>query len=101
MNAGARKGALQAVEGATEGEYKKIAVVFKFEGAEEIIKAVAAKRAAQAKERGESKTIPPHVFDRMFKAFQQVDPGAEGFDEVVSVDNTKALRQLAAGSPPE
>ena len=77
MNARARAGALNAIEGATEGEYKKIAVVFKFEGAEEIIKKVAAKRAAQAKEEGESKTIPPEAFDRMFKAFQDVDPSAE------------------------
>ena len=101
MNAGARQGALKAIEGATEGEYKKIAVVFKFEGAEEIIKAVAAKRAAQAKKEGKSKTIPPHVFDRMFKAFQQVDAGSEGFDEVVSVDNTAALQQLAGDTTPE
>ena len=92
MNAGAREGALSAIEGAVAGAYRKIAVVFKFEGAEEIIKAVAAKRAAKAKERGESKTIPPEVFDRMFKAFQTVDPG-EGFDEVVSVDNIEGLQQ--------
>jgi len=92
MNAGARKGALSAIEGADAGAYRKIAVVFKFEGAEEIIKAVAAKRAAKAKERGESKTIPPEVFDRMFKAFQTVDP-SEGFDEVVSVDNIEGLQR--------
>ena len=92
MNAGARQGALSAIEGATEGAYKKIAVVFKFEGAEELIKAVAEKRRIEAEKEGESKTIPPHVFDRMFKAFQTVDPG-EGFDEVVSVDNIEALQK--------
>lgn len=96
MNAGARAGAQKAIESATEGDYKKIAVVFKFEGAEEIIKKVAAKRAREAKERGESKTIPPEAFDRMFKAFQKVDP-SEGFDEVISVDNVAALRALADG----
>ena len=96
MNARARSGALNAIEAAAEGEYKKIAVVFKFEGAEEIIKKVAAKRAAQAKEEGKSKTIPPEAFDRMFKAFQVVDPATEGFDEVISVDNTAALQQLAS-----
>jgi len=95
MNAGARSGALKAIEGAAEGDYEKIAVVFKFEGAEDIIKKVAAKRAAQAREEGESKTIPPAAFDRMFKAFQTVDAGSEGFDEVVDVDNRAVLQQLA------
>ena len=37
MSAGARKGALKAIEGA-EDEYHKVAVVFNFEGAEDIIK---------------------------------------------------------------
>jgi len=37
MNAAARKGALKAIEGA-EHEYHKVAVVFNFQGAEEIIK---------------------------------------------------------------
>ena len=93
MNARARAGALKAIEG-SEADYKKVAVVFKFEGAEEIIKKVAAKRAAQEKEEGRSKTIPPEAFDRMFKAFQQVDP-SEGFDEVISVDNIQALNDIA------
>jgi len=92
MNAGARKGALAAIEGAGDGAYKKVAVVFKFEGAEDIIKKIAAKRASAAKERGESKTIPPEAFDRMFKAFQSISI-EEGFDEVISVDNIAALRK--------
>ena len=102
MNAGARSGALKAVESAAEGEYEKIAVVFKFEGAEAIIKKIAAKRAAQAKEEGKSKTIPPEAFDRMFSSFQKVDAG-EGFDQVVSVDNREMLQQLAnnGATPPE
>ncbi len=99
MNARARAGALKAIEGA-EGEYEKIAVVFKFEGAEAIIKKVAAKRAAQAKEEGKSKTIPPEAFDRMFKSFQSIDP-SEGFDRVISVDNTAVLRDLALGEEGE
>jgi hypothetical protein len=37
MNSGARKGALKSIEG-VEGEYHKVAVVFNFKGAEEIIK---------------------------------------------------------------
>jgi len=95
MNARARQGALNAIDGAAEGDYKKIAVVFEFEGAEAVIKKIAAKRAEDARKEGRSKTIPPEVFDRMFKAFQAVDPGSEGFDEVVAVDNRETLRQLA------
>ena len=96
MNAGSRKGALKAIEGADDA-YKKVAVVFDFEGAEEAIQAVAQKRAEAAKRMGKSKTIPPAAFKRMFGAYQKVDP-SEGFDEVVSVDNREALRQLAAAT---
>lgn len=92
MNASARKGALKAIEG-SESEYEKIAVVFNFKGAEDIIKKVAAKRAAQAKAAGKSKTIPDAAFDRMFGSFQDVDKDAEGFDEVIPVDNIAALKK--------
>ena len=91
MNAGARSRALQSIG---ENDYEKIAVVFNFEGAEDIIKKIAAKRGAEQKAQGKSKTIPPEAFDRMFKAFQQVS-SEEGFDEIVSVDNREVLRQLA------
>lgn len=91
MNAGARKGALKAIEGA-ETEYRKIAVVFNFEGAEDIIKKMAAKRSEEMKAQGKSKTIPPEAFDRMFSNFQQVS-SEEGFDEIVNVDNTEKLKQ--------
>ncbi len=93
MNAGARKRALESVK-ATEGAYKKIAVVFEFEGAEDFIKRVAASRAEAAKRMGKSKTIPDDAFNRMFGAFEKVDP-AEGFDEIVSVDNRELLQKLA------
>jgi hypothetical protein len=93
MNARARKGALAAISG-SEVDFDKIAVVFEFEGAEDVIKRVAAKRAAAAKRMGKSKTIPPAAFDRMFSSFQRVT-GDEGFDEVVSVDNRAVLKQLA------
>jgi predicted kinase len=93
MDAKDRQDALSSIEGAIAGEYQKIAVVFKFKGAEDIIKKVAKKRAAQALERGESKTIPPEAFDRIFQDFQEVDP-SEGFDQVVSVDNINALMKL-------
>lgn len=90
MNAGSRKGALKAIEG-SEDEYRKIAVVFNFKGAEEVIKKVAQKRAEEAKRQGLSKTIPPEAFDRMFKSFQEVSP-EEGFDDVINVDNTEKLK---------
>lgn len=92
MNAGSRVGALKAIEG-VENEYRKVAVVFNFKGAEEIIKKVALKRAEEAKIEGKSKTIPPEAFDRMFKSFQEISP-EEGFDEVVNVDNTEKLKQV-------
>ena len=92
MNAGARKGALKAIEG-SEADYYKVAVVFKFQGAEDIIKKVAQKRAEEAKKMGKSKTIGPDVFDRMFKSYQEVSP-EEGFDEVVEEDNTAKLKEL-------
>ena len=94
MNAASRKNALKPIEGSEEG-YKKIAVVFEFEGAEDAIQSIAQKRAEAAKRMGKSKTIPPAAFKRMFGAYQKVEP-SEGFDEVVSVDNRDLLRSLAA-----
>ena len=93
MSAGARKGALRAIEGA-EDNYKKVAVVFNFEGVEELIKKVAEKRAEAAKRMGKSKTIPPAAFDRMFSSFAKVSD-EEGFDEVINVDNREMIKQLA------
>ena len=93
MNSGARARALAAIKGSEEA-YKKVAVVFDFEGAEDAIQAIAKKRAEAAKRMGKSKTIPPAAFKRMFSSFQKVEPG-EGFDEVVSVDNRQMLQKLA------
>jgi hypothetical protein len=107
MNSGSRKGALKVIEG-VEGEYHKVAVVFNFKGAEEIIKKMAAKRSEEMKAKGKSKTIPPAAFDRMFTSYDlQDDKGIpfdegkikdvlskEGFDEVVSVDNTAELKRV-------
>ena len=95
MNSRARASAMRSIEG-HEDKYKKIAVVFKTEGAEDFIKKVANKRAQAAKRMGKSKTIPPAVFDRMFASYQEVSP-SEGFDEVVSVDNRPMLQSLALG----
>jgi len=91
MNSGARKQALSAV---ADEDYEKIAVVFEFEGAEDIIKKVAEKRAAAAKRMGKSKTIPSHVLDKMFGAFSRPQ-ASEGFDQIVSVDNREMLKKLA------
>lgn len=92
MNTGARKGALKAIEG-KEDEYHKVAVVFNFKGAEDIIKKVAQKRAEDAKKMGKSKTISSEVIDRMIKNYQEVSP-EEGFDEIVNKDNTEELRKV-------
>jgi len=93
MNAAARSRALNAIEGHRD-EYQKIAVVFKFQGAEEAIKQVAGRRAQLALAQGRSKTIPPAAFDRMFNAYEPVTM-AEGFDAIVNVDNRGILRDLA------
>jgi hypothetical protein len=92
MNAGARKRALDAVS--SDDAAEKIAVVFKFEGSEDIIKKVAAKRAEAAKRMGKSKTIPAAAFDRMFSSFEKPTT-AEGFDKIVDVDNREMLASLA------
>jgi hypothetical protein len=97
MNAGARKGALKSIEG-VEGEYHKVAVVFNFKGAEDVIKKVAAKRAEEAKKMGKSKTISSDVIDRMIKNYAEVSP-EEGFDEVVNIDNTEELRKVISDEP--
>jgi hypothetical protein len=93
MNAGARKGALAAISG-QEGEYEKIAVVFEFEGAEDAIRNVAARRAEAAQRMGKSKTIPDAAFQRMFASFSRPTE-SEGFDQIVSVDNRELLNKLA------
>ncbi len=106
MNVGSRKGALKSIEG-KEYEYHKVAVVFNFKGAEDIIKKVAQKRAEDAKKMGKSKTIPEAAFDRMFQSYDLTDSGKElseqevesrlkqeGFDEVIMKDNTEELRKV-------
>lgn len=91
MNAGSRRGALKAAHG---DNFKKVAVVFEFEGAEDFIQKVSQKRAEAALRMGKSKTIPSDVIQKMFRAFQRPD-ASEGFDEIVSVDNRELLRKLA------
>jgi hypothetical protein len=95
MNARARQGALAAIKG-REDEFTKVAVVFPFQGAEDVVKRVAAMRAAEVEAKGGSKTIPPSAMDRMMSAYEEVSP-AEGFDEVIEFDNRPALRALIDG----
>ena len=94
MNAGARKNALKAIEG-NEDNYHAVAVDFKFKGAEDTIKKMAAKRAEAAKRMGKSKTIPDAAFDRMFSSYEKPTTG-EGFDDVISVDNIEVLKKALA-----
>lgn len=91
MNAGSRKSAMKAIEG-NEDKYHKVAVDFKFKGAEDVIKKMAEKRAEAAQRMGKSKTIPPNVFDKMFSSYQEPTE-AEGFDEIISVDNIENLKR--------
>jgi flagellar biosynthesis GTPase FlhF len=91
MNAGSRKSAMKAIEG-NEDKYHKVAVDFRFKGAEDVIKKMAEKRAEAAQRMGKSKTIPPAAFDRMFSSYEEPNT-AEGFDEVISVDNIENLKR--------
>jgi hypothetical protein len=89
MNKGSRKRALKFL-GDRSDEYEKIAVVFKFQGSEDIIKKVANIRAQQYKDAGKSKTIGDNVFDMMFKSYEEPTT-EEGFDDIIYVDNIKQL----------
>ena len=91
MNAESRKSAMKAIEG-NEDKYHKLAVDFRFKGAEDVIKKMAEKRAEAAQRMGKSKTIPPAAFDRMFSSYEEPTT-AEGFDEVISVDNIENLKR--------
>lgn len=91
MNKNSRKRALDAISG-LEDEYRRIAVVFKFQGIEDLIKKVADKRAIETKKAGKSKTIGPEVFDKMFSSYSEVSSD-EGFDEIINIDNSDALRK--------
>lgn len=89
MNKGSRKRALKYL-GDKSNEYEKIAVVFKFQGSEDIIKKVASIRAQQYRDAGKSKTIGDEVFDMMFKSYEEPTT-EEGFDDIIQVDNIKQL----------
>lgn len=92
MTADARKNALKAIEG-NENLFEKIAVVFPFQGAEDVIINIAKKRAEAAKRMGKSKTIPDSVMRKMFASFQDISSD-EGFDKIVQQDNRNLLSTL-------
>ncbi len=92
MSKDSRKNSLRSIKSKSE-EYKKIAVVFKFKGIEDIIAKVAQKRYELEKTMGISKSISSASFERMFKSFQEISP-SEGFDEIIDVDNTEILRNI-------
>lgn len=93
MTARARSQALSAVAGKDE-MFRKVAVVFPFEGAEEVIQKIAFKRSREIKFQGGSKTIPPKTLEMMMRSFEKVSHD-EGFDDVVNVDNREKLRVLS------
>lgn len=83
MTIKSRRRALIAIQG-KQKEYKKVAVVFKFEGAAELIKKVAIKRSES------SKKVPAWLIDQKIKEFNAVSL-EEGFDEIIHVDNLNNL----------
>lgn len=86
MSAKTRAANMQQALGGKDDEYEKIAVVFEFRGIEDLIQKIADRRA---KKLG-SKNIGPDVYKRMFDSYQDVSP-EEGFDKVISVNNSKEL----------
>ena len=92
MDAGARGRALNAIKG-RESEYEKIAVDFKYPSPE-IVAAVAEKRNQEAKKLGKSKTIDLKLIKGMISRYEPPSM-EEGFDKIVSVDNTEMLRKIA------
>lgn len=92
MDPASRQRALNILSG--RHDYEKIAVVFEFDGVEDIIQKVAAKRSEIAKRMGKNKTINSDVFKMMFANFKRPSE-SEGFDKIISVDNRELLRKLA------
>ena len=91
MTPSARKNALKAIEG-NEDKYYKVAVDFKWAGAEDVIRAMAEKRAEAAERMGKSKTIPSDVFDKMFSSYKEPTK-SEGFDEIRAEDTIEDLKR--------
>lgn len=74
--------------------YKKIAVIFMFEGAENYIKKVSEKRQKKCEKMGKNKRIPMHVFDHMFSSYEEPKK-EEGFDKIIYIDNRMLLESIA------
>jgi predicted kinase len=91
MNRKSRKNSLKIVKNL---DYKKVAVIFKFKGYEDLIKKVSIKRNNDLKKIGRSKNISDNVFDKMFNSYQDVS-NDEGFDEIIEVDNSDILKKIS------
>ena len=93
MSVGARKAQLDNFSSVLD-EYKKVAVVFNFEGSDvqQALKKIAGSRAEEIRASGGSKTIPDTAFDRMFASYEPPS-ASEGFDEVISVDDRERILQ--------
>lgn len=70
----------------------RIAVIFKFQGKEKLIQAVANKRAEAAKRMEKSKTIPPESIARMINRYEPPS-SQEKFDKIIFSDTTEQLKK--------
>jgi len=72
----------------------KVAVIFNFKAKQNIIKAVATKRAEAAKRMGKSKTIPDVVIDKMISGYEPPTP-KEKYDKIIYSNTIPQLKKVA------
>jgi len=89
LNKDARRRALKPIEG-KEADYKKIAVVFRFDGAENTVLELSRLRSMVSAKNGRPKTVTEETVKRIIGSFENIC-GDEGFDNVMSVDNRSLL----------
>ena len=94
MNKKSRARALKIVAG-RENEFEKIAVDFKFQGVESVIKTVAKMRAKVAAAQGIPKDVPENFIDDMINAYEPPTL-SEGFDRIEVSDNRQKLIDIAS-----
>jgi len=94
MSKRSRARALRIVAG-RENEFEKIAVDFKFQGVESVIKTVAKMRAKVAAAQGIPKDVPENFIDDMINAYEPPTE-AEGFDRIEVSDNRQKLIDIAS-----
>lgn len=91
LDSKSRKNSLRIVKKHRD-EYYTIAVIFKFQGFEDIIKKISDRRAKIARNMGKTKTIPHSSLDRIFSSYEKPTK-EEGFDEIINVDNIEELKK--------